>query len=178
MLLIVFYSERFSLFLIPFYALIAVQQFFRKELVISKRIPGALGILILMALFITTLSNAISTNSTRIDSGPNELLVLQKWYEQNIPENERGKKIAARKPHVAYLLNMEFSVLPLTNDYSEFIEKLRQNKVDYLYYSPIEASTRPQFKDLLNPNIEHPGLKAEVYFNNPPSVLYKVLKDL
>ena len=177
LLTLVFYSERFSIFLIPFYSVIATQTFFSEKFAINKRIPLKLSYLIVISLFAVTLNNSISINSSRINSGPQELLVLQDWYDENIPESERGKKIAARKAHVAYYLGMDFVLLPMANSHEEFVEKLRQNNVDYLYISPIEAGLRKELKSLLNPKSSHPGLKVVVYFNNPPSVLYKIIYD-
>jgi hypothetical protein len=175
LLTLVFYSERFSIFLIPFYSVIAVQPFFLEKFTFNKRFPLKLGYLIVIALIAVTMNNSISINSSRINSGPQELLVLQNWYDSNIPESERGKKIAARKPHVAYYLGMDFALLPMTDSYEELIEKLRLNNVDYLYFSPIEAGLRREFKSLLNPKSSHPGLKVVVFFNSPPSVLYRII---
>ncbi len=70
---------------------------------------------------------------------------------------------------------MDFALLPMTDSYEELIEKLRQNNVDYLYFSPIEAAMRREFKSLLNPKSSHPGLKVVVFFNHPPSVLYRII---
>jgi hypothetical protein len=177
LLLLVFYSERFSLFLLPFYAIVAVQPFFSDKFGFMKRIPRMFAYLIAIFLVVVTLTESISFNGSRIDSGPNELLNLREWYETNIPENERGSKIAARKAHVAYYLDMEFSLLPLAENYNELLEKLKENNVDYLYFSPIEAAMRGEFQSLLDPKSAHPGLEAVVYFNNPPSVLYRIIKD-
>jgi hypothetical protein len=40
----------------------------------------------------------------------------------------------------------------------------------------MEAAMRPQFQFLLNPKQNHPGLEPVVFFENPPAVLYKVIK--
>jgi hypothetical protein len=175
LLLLVFYSERFSLFLIPFYAVIAFHPFFSEKFKLKKFVPLKFGILLVSALIIFTFVKSYSFNSLNINSGPKELLVLQEWYNQNIPAEERGEKIAARKAHVAYYLDMEFKLLPMADNYDEFILKLREQQVDYLYFSTIEAAMRRQFQALLNPKQSHPGLEAVVYFENPPAVLYKVL---
>ncbi len=177
LLTLVFYSERFSIFLISFYSVIAIQPFLRAKFTAHKYIPSMLVYLILISLIAVTLAKSISFNSSRINSGPQELLVLQEWYDENIPESERGNKIAARKAHVAYYLGMDFALLPMANSYEEFIEKLLQYNVDYLYFSTIEASMRREFQSLLNPKSSHPGLKVVVYFNNPPSVLYRVINN-
>jgi len=175
LLTLVFYSERFSIFLIPFYSVIAIQIFFSEKFAFNKRIPLKIGYLIVLSLIAVTLNESISFNSSRINSGPQELLVLQNWYDAYVSESERGFKIAARKPHVAYYLGMDFYLLPMADNYEEFLEKLRQNNVDYLYFSPIEAGLRRKFKSLLNPKSSHPGLKVVVFFNHPPSVLYRII---
>jgi len=175
LLLLVFYGERFSLFLIPFYAVIAFYPFFSEKFKVRKYIPQKFGLLLVSALIIFTFIKSYSFNSSNINSGPKELLVLQEWYNQNIRTEERGEKIAARKAHVAYYLDMEFKLMPMADSYGEFISKLREQKVDYLYFSTIEAAMRRKFQFLLNPKQNHPGLKAVVYFESPPAVLYKVL---
>ncbi|MCH8034879.1 MAG: glycosyltransferase family 39 protein [Bacteroidetes bacterium] len=175
LLTLVFYSERFSIFLISFYSVITIQPFFREKFAVNKRIHLKVGYFIVISLVAVTLAQSISFNSSRINSGPKELLVLQDWYDTNIPESERGNKIAARKAHVAYYLGMDFVLLPMANSYEELIEKLHQNNVDYLYFSPIEAAMRREFQALLNPKSSHPGLKVVVYFNNPPAVLYRII---
>lgn len=176
LLLLVFYSERFSIFLIPFYAVIALGVFFNEKLIFYKKFPAELGYIVIVVLLILTLSNSVSFNSSRINSGPVELLTLRDWYQTHVPNSEKGKKIAARKPHVAYYLNMDFYLLPLANTYPALIDSFKKHDVDYLYFSPIEAGMRREFQFLLNPKSPHPGLKTVVYFNNPPSVLYKVLR--
>jgi hypothetical protein len=175
LLLLVFYSERFSLFLIPIYSVIAFHPFLSKKLKLQKYVPQKFGYFLLTALIIFTFIKSYSFNSVNIDSGPKELLILQEWYNQNIPIEDRGEKIASRKAHVAYYLKMEFTFIPLADTYEEFLTKLREQKADYLYFSTMEAAMRRQFQFLLNPKQNHPGLTAVVYFESPPAVLYKVL---
>ena len=175
LLLLIFYSERFSIFLIPFYALLAIKPLFSEKFLL-KKLPVQIGYLLAIALVTVTLAKSISFNSSRINSGPQELLILKDWYDNNVPQNERGKKLAARKPHVAYYLDMEFSLLPLAENYNELLEKLKENNVDYLYFSNIEAAMRREFQSLLDSKLAHPGLEVVAYFNNPPSVLYKLKK--
>jgi len=177
LLLLVFYSERFSLFLIPFYALIAVQPFFFEKFRIAKFLPITFRYLLLAALIIFTFVKSYSFNSENINSGPTELLTLHKWYEQNVPPEQRGKIVAARKAHVAYYLDMKFQLMPVADSYDEFITKLREEHVDYLYFGIAEAGLRREFQYLIDPKKNHPGLEVVVYFKDPPSVLYKVLNQ-
>jgi hypothetical protein len=174
LLLLIFYSDRFSMFLIPCYSVLAVQPFFINKFRIRKFAPLKFSYILMIGLVAFTFAKSYSFNSSRIDSGPKELLVLEEWYETNIPENERGKKIASRKAHVAYYLDMKFSLIPMADTYEELIAKLKENNVDHLYFSTMEAAMRRQFQFLLDPRQNHPGLQVEVYFENPPAVLYKV----
>lgn len=176
LLLLVFYSERFSLFLIPFYLVIAVQPFFIEKFKSKKFVPVKFAYILMIGLMAFSFAKTYSFNSSRIDSGPKEMLVLRDWYNKNVPAELKGRRIAARKAHVAYYLDMEFKLLPMANTYEELITKLRDMDVDYLYFSTIEAAMRRQFQNLLNPKLKHPGLETVVYFENPPAVLYRVLK--
>jgi Dolichyl-phosphate-mannose-protein mannosyltransferase len=177
LLLLIFYSERFSLFLIPFYLSIAVQPFFVEKMKISKLIPNTLKYVLLSALIVITFLNSYSFNSENINSGPTELLTLGEWYEENVSPEMKGKTVAARKAHVAYYLNMDFKLLPMADSYDELLSKLKESKVDYLYFGVAEASLRNEFRFLLDRKGIHPGLEVVVYFNNPPSVLYRVMHE-
>ncbi|MBT8387562.1 MAG: glycosyltransferase family 39 protein [Ignavibacteria bacterium] len=175
LLLLIFYSERFSMFLIPFYTVLAVQPFFISKYKIQKFAPLKFSYILMIGLVAFTFAKSYSFNSSRIDSGPKELLVLKEWYDKNIPESERGEKIASRKAHVAYYLDMKFSLIPMADTYEELITKLKENKVDHLYFSTMEAAMRRQFQFLLDPRQNHTGLETVVYFDNPPAVLYKLV---
>jgi len=177
LLLLVFYSERFSLFLIPFYLLIAVQPFFIEKYKVSNLLPKTLRYVVLVGLILISFFNSYSFNSKNINSGPIELLTLRDWYEENVSPEMKGKSVAARKAHVAYYLDMDFKLMPMANSYGEFIKKLRENNIDYFYFGVAEAGLRSEFQFLIDPKGNHPGLEVVVYFTNPPSVLYKVIKN-
>lgn len=177
LLLVVFYSERFSIFLIPFYLLLAIQPFFIEKLKLSGLLPKNLRYVILSILIVITSINSYTFNQENINSGPTELLALGEWYEANVSPEMKGKTVAARKAHVAYYLDMEFKLMPMADSYEDFIKKLNENNIDYLYFGIVEASFRNDLEFLIDPNSNHPGLEVVVYFNNPPSVLYKVLKN-
>jgi len=175
LLLLVFYSERFSLFLIPFYLVIAIQPFLSDKFKISKVINPAFKYVIIFGLIIISFVNSYSFNSENIDSGPNELLILREWYQENVPDKLKGKTVAARKAHAAYYLDMQFKLMPMADSYGEFIEKLKKENVDYLYFGIAEAGLRRELQFLIDPKGNHPGLEVIVYFNDPPSVLYRVM---
>ena len=69
---------------------------------------------------------------------------------------------------------MDFNVIPIADNYQDFLNKIKKEKDDYIYFGIMEAQTRPALRGLLNPKNNFPGLRPIVYFSNPPSVLYKV----
>jgi len=177
LLLVVFYSERFSLFLIPFYLVIALQPLFIEKLKLAKLLPQTLKYLLLTGLIVFTFVKSYTFNSENINSGPTELLTLREWYEENVSPEMKGKTVAARKAHVAYYLDMDFKLLPMADSYEELISKLRESQVDYLYFGIAEAGLRREFQFLIDPKGNHPGLEVVVYFKDPPSVLYRVMNE-
>ena len=177
LLLLVFYSERFSLFLIPFYMLIAVQPFFIEKFKVANLFPKNLRYVVLIGLILISFFNSYSFNSENINSGPTELLTLRDWYEENVSIEMKGKSVAARKAHVAYYLDMDFKLMPMANSYEEFITKLRESNADYLYFGVAEAGLRNELQFLIDFKSKHPGLEVVVYFTSPPSVLYRVIAE-
>ena len=177
LLLVVFYSERFSLFLIPFYLVLAIQPLFFEKFKIAKYLPQTLKYLLLTGLIVFTFVKSYSFNSENINSGPTELLALQEWYEENVSPDMKGKTVAARKAHVAYYLEMDFKLMPMADSYEEFIKKLKEADVDYLYFVIAEAGLRSDLQFLIDPNGSHQGLDVVVYFRDPPSVLYRVIRE-
>ena len=174
-LLLVFYGERFSLFLIPFYISIAL---FALSLLQTESFRAGvrvrLGMWITVVLAIWTLSQALSFNRTNIDSGPKEVLAIAEWFHQNVGTVPDTTVIVARKPHISYYLGMSMTVFPNISSMEELYQSLRQSHAQYLYFGVFEANMRPQFQRLLNP-LNAPGwLIPLTYTVDPPAVLYRV----
>lgn len=183
----VFYSERFSLFLLPFYIILILSEFFEKT---RKFLTGLLagrwnsaaryakGILnfIIIILLAVSAYDTLAYNSEVIGSGPREILKIKDWYWANVPPSERGRRIAARKPQVAYYLDMKLDVIPVADNLEQLLSFLKKKGDDYLYFSWEEAGTRPELKYLLDAGPEVPGLERLISITEPPAVLYKVTK--
>ena len=174
-LLLVFYGERFSLFLIPVYismvlhALTVLQtESFRAG------VRMHLGMWITMVLTVWTLSQALSFNRTNIDSGPKEVLAIAEWFHKNIGTVPDTTVIVARKPHISYYLGMSMSVFPNISSMEELYQSLRQSHAQYLYFGIYEANMRPQFQRLLDPSNAPGWLRPVAYTVDPPAVLYRV----
>jgi hypothetical protein len=82
----------------------------------------------------------------------------------------------ARKPHIAYYLNMKFELFPLINTLDELEQSCRVAGVSYIYFSEVEANLRPPFRRMLSPDSIHiPWLRVVSRVTDPDAVLYEIL---
>jgi len=135
-LMLVFYSERFSLFLIPFYLVFAVNAIFTENKYLKKSIASKPSVIVILALvfIIWTLSKSIAYNSENINSGDNNLIKLKEEFNKVEPKAERGEKIMARKAHVAYYLDLKMTWVDMVPDYYKQVTLLWKADVDYVSY--------------------------------------------
>lgn len=173
-LTIVFYGERFSLYLAPTYFLL-VSIFFIWEKIPSLGFPqfGIKHIIILIVFFYTAYSS-INQVKYDISSGPVEILDVRNSFFNDPANSGTGKIIIARKPHIAYYLNMKFEPFPYVFNIDQLIEKCKSTRADYLFFSGIEAGMRPQFSFLLDPRNAPKQFQPVVQVIYPPAVLYKI----
>ena len=174
-LLLVFYGERFSMFLLPIYAALALKALTAPSLAqyrFWKTIH--IGGIIAIVLVLWTAGESMEFNRVNIDSGPQEVVSIGSWFRQNMGEGEQGKIVIARKPHIAYYLGLKMEMFPMADSYDQLLAELRRVNASYLYFSVMEAGMRPQFQRLLDPRVAPKELRPLTYTTNPPAVLYKV----
>lgn len=171
-LLLVFYGERLSLFLIPVYTTFAVVPF-TWELWKGSRIYN--GFIISMVLVFWASWNSFDYNKINIASGPKEIIVIANWFNKNIGDTDESKIVVCRKPHIAYYINKTMKYFPYVTSFEELERETKKLKADYLFYGLYEASIRPEFKTLLNPYSAPQWLKPVTGTKDPPSILYKVI---
>jgi hypothetical protein len=174
-LLLVFYGERFSMFLLPIYAVLALKALTFPRLAryrFWKTIH--IGGIIAIVLVLWTGVASMEFNRVNIDSGPQEVVSIGKWFRQNAPESEQGKILISRKPHAAYYLGLKMEMFPMVENYEQLLAELRRLHASYLYFSLMEAGMRPQFRHLLDPRTAPKELRPLTYTTNPPAVLYKI----
>jgi len=179
-LVMVAYNPRFSLFLVPFYSLLAM----RALALVKERVGGRVRIAAWMAAGVAvallgfTAAQCVAFNKDEIRKGPKHVLKTAAWFKEKVPVKYRKGVVVARKPHIAYYLGLDFKWIPDVKSYDDLIASLRAMRAEYLYFSMIEAHWRPQLRFLLDPESEHPGLAPLMYVGKPPvSVLYKVVYD-
>jgi hypothetical protein len=172
-LLLVFYSERFSLFLIPFYCVFAVNTLFTENKYIKDTIVKSKALVIIIAgiLIIWTFSNSYSYNSENINAGDKNLLKLKEQFDKVEPVGQRGDKIMARKAHIAYYLGLEKPWISYANNYYEQLAILLRSGVDYVSYGIWEMGRGLNF--LQDPNKLPPHFELIAYSNQRNKVITK-----
>jgi 4-amino-4-deoxy-L-arabinose transferase-like glycosyltransferase len=175
-LLIVFYGERFSMFLLLIYIALAVRALTWQNLSSFRfwnRVQ--IGALISWVLVVWTFSQAYEFNRTNINSGPQEIPIIAEWFKKNVTAPAADHQIiSARKPHIAYYIGMDWIPFPYVQSAEELHSQLQAAKAQYLYFGIMEAYMRPQFRDLLEPQKAPAWLTPITYTISPPAVLYKV----
>ena len=174
-LLLVFYGERFSMLLLPIYVALALKTLTLPSFARYRfwKVMHAGGV-ITIVLFLWTGYSSMEFNRVNIDSGPQEIVSIARWAHQNLGEAEHGKIVIARKPHIAYYLDMKLEMFPYVATYEELVAYMRKVNASYLYFGLMEAGMRPQFQRLLDPRSAPKELKPLTYIVNPPAVLYKI----
>ena len=149
--ILIFYSERFSLplLVVYFWALCSIKVKFLSY--------------ILSGLILISAYTSINYISRDIDSN-NYLL----FYKEILIKRDNGS-VASRKPHIAYMLGMDYEAIPYIKTHKDLLNL----KSKYLFVGQVEAMLMgKQFYNLLQPT-DKEGLRVIAYTRNPPSVLYE-----
>ena len=170
-LLLVFYGERFSMYLIPVYTTFAIVTLTWER---WRGIPFYNGVIVAAVLIVWTFVGSYNYNRLNIDSGPKEIKVIADWFNKNINDTDESKIIVCRKPHIAFYINKTMRYFPYVSTFDELERETKKLKAEYLFYGIFEANMRPQFQSLLNPANVPVWLEPIAFTNSPPSVLYKV----
>lgn len=179
-ILFAFYSERFSLPLIPFYCFLIVKVFsydFLQKYNISMG-KVKLFTLLALSLIIMNFSYSYGYVKEKINLVPVEIISLTDLIKSEYKEELTGKVIMARKPHVAFYLDMNFEVIPFSKTYEEFYDNIKKKNADYVYISEWEARIlHPDLaKVVINYKKPPPGLEVVAFSEDPVGILYKVKK--
>ena len=174
-LLLVFYSERFSMFLLLIYVTLAIHTLTWKKLT-RVRLWNYVQISVLISwiVLVWTFSQAYEFNMTNINSGPQEVPLIADWFIKNYGKGNESQLIVTRKPHIAYYLGMSMSGFPYVQNEEELRKQVKDSKASYLFFSTMEAYMRPQFQTWLDPRNAPSWLIPITYTISPPAVLYKV----
>lgn len=168
----VFYSERYSLALLPMYATLAALAFASPKLAFVLG-SGRLWLKPLLAVIpVTSLILAsVKVQARMIDQLPTEVLTAAKTLREL---RRPGDRVIARKSHIAYHGGVEPLAFPFADSLETLARFTRQHHVRWIYFSWPEAETRPGLWYLLDTTAVVPGLTPRVVTKPHPAVLYEV----
>ena len=166
---LVFYSERFSFFMLPFYLLIC----WTSVLWLPEKWKWV-SFIIALILNIPNLVMSIKNLSKDISQEPRDVLYIAREFISRYgpPRNKEG--IMARKAHIAYYLGMDFHIIPIHADTANLPLEMKKVGAKYLYYSSIEYYLRPNLRSLANYQNPPDYLEPILVNYRPFAVLYKL----
>jgi hypothetical protein len=165
----VFYSERYSLPLLPVY-LAPLAAVLAAAMAAGRRaaFPAAL-----LALLVAgwAAREAVDLQQRVYRSIPHEALAAGRAIRAI---SQPGERVVARKAHVAYHAGLEPVLLTDVPTLEALAELCRERQVRYLYFSWYELRLRPQFGFLLDTAAVVPGLTPVFASLSKPSAAYRI----
>jgi hypothetical protein len=165
-----FYSERYSLALLPMYAALGGLAFGSPRLAFPARGVWLKAPLILLPLVFAMRAN-VASQIYNITQLPAEVLESAAVLRQLA---RPGDKVIARKPHIAFHAGLEAAPFPFADSLSQLADGARRLGARWMYFSWPEAETRPAFWFLLDTAATVPGLTVRHATIPHPSVLYEI----
>jgi tetratricopeptide (TPR) repeat protein len=168
-----FYSERYGLALVPFYATLAACAMGSPLMALALGharkfwFKPALA-LIPIFLAVRDMKKDVSDSLAVL---PTEILDCARVLK---PLAAPGDRLIARKAHLAYYSGLEMRMFPRTQTLPELAAFARTEKARWLYTSQPEASTRLQYNYLLDTTAAVPGLTPRFVSSGHPAVLYEI----
>jgi hypothetical protein len=165
-----FHSERYSLAVLPLWALLAAGAFASPRLALPVR-GGWLKLLLLPVVLLPALAATRAFTARVIFQLPVE---VREAAAQAKPYLRPGDKVLARKPHFAWYAGLTPLTLPLADSLADWGAAARSGGARWLYFSWPEAEMRPRFEWLLDSTSTAPGLTVRATTAHWPSVLYEI----
>ncbi len=172
----VFYSGRYSLSLLPFYATLAGTAFASPLLavVVGTRSRFWLKPLVAVAPLGAAIVGICQFESRALTQLPTEVIECAKTLRSL---KASGDRVIARKSHIAYHGGVEAVPFPFTNTIPELAAYAKREHARWLYFSWPEAETRPRYWYLLDTSAVIPGLTVRRALRSHPAVLYEIGPD-
>ena len=173
-LTLVFYNERFSMYLVSVYIPMAVWPFTEKKILAPLKKLSIIPVLVIVILIATY---GYTSTKKVIHEIINPPAILAEFKEMGKAldsiEPNKSQNIIARKPHVAHYAGLNPIMFP---EDATTVEKLvnycSENGIRYVLYSAVEYNMRPRMRMLFDMNIEHQGLEKIIVRQS--SIIYRV----
>jgi len=168
-----FYSERYSLALLPIYATLAALPFASERFALAlgpQRTPWLKPVIAALPLALA-LQRSVQGHQRFFSQLPVEALAAADSLRAHA---RPGDRVMARKPHVATIAGVEPVPFPFVDDFASLAAEARHAGARWLYVSWVEAESRPRFWALLDSAAVVPGLTVRARTRPHPSVLYEI----
>jgi hypothetical protein len=168
----VFYSDRYSMAIVPAYATLAAAAVASRRFALRIR-PGGIPLKWLAALvpIVLSVNGGISHQKEALLEMPVEVLEAGRALARAA---RPGDGVMSRKGHIAYYSGCTVVPFPRLGTLSELGGYCRRRDVRFIYFSVYEASLRPEFAYLLDTSAVIPGLTVLHRTERHPAVLYRV----
>jgi len=168
-----FYSERYSLPLVPIYAALAGVAFGSPRFAFALKKPAGVwlkGVLLALVLLFS-LWQSVRYQLRAVDQLPVEVIEAARTLRALA---QPGDRVIARKPHLAFHSGLEPAPFPFTETIPELANAARAEHARWLFVSWPEVETRPSYWHLLDTTGVVPGLMVRHVTAPHPSVLYEI----
>jgi len=169
----VFYSERYSLALLPMYATLAGVAFGSPVLALALGrdrglwIKAVAAAAVIGAMVPTAVRGQLHANTQL----PTEVLDAARALRRL---HAPGDRVIARKAHIGYYGGCDVDAFPFADSLPQLADYARRSHARWLYFSWPEAETRPKFWHLLDTTGVVPGLVPRYVSSPRPAVLYEI----
>ncbi len=172
----VFYSERYSIPLLPLYAILAAAPFASSRLSLDF-VPG-IGAWTKVAMAALPLGWAVQSTARHTRHDLSQLPIEALECSRTLRDLAHpGDKVICRKPQVAFHAGLDPIGFPFANDLAGLAATARASHARWLYFSWPEAEMRPVFWYLLDTAAVVPGLTVRHATAPRPAVLYEIGPD-
>ena len=167
-----FYSERYSMALLPIYAALAGLFFGLPRFALAlKARPFWLKAALVAVPVAFAIRESVTIERDAISQLPVEVLDAARALKAMAAP---GDAVIARKPHLAFHAGLRAVAFPFTSTIPELADYARQNHVRWLYISWPEVETRPRYWHMLDTTGAIPGLTPRHLTAPHPAVVYEI----
>ncbi len=166
----VFYSDRYSLAVLPAYATLAGAAVCSPR--VGVRLRGfPLAWLVALALLALTVRAAVPEQRRLLGNQPVETIAMGRTLAQ---ASRPGDRVMSRKAQIGFYSNRTVVPFPRVATLPELAAAARASGARFLWYSWYEALVRAEFAYLLDTTAVVPGLRAVAATRHNPAVLYEI----
>ena len=173
-LLAAFYSARYSLPMVLFYASatagLGTVTAPTGIPIAVRRVLSAFG----FAAIALTLVLAVQVQNTMWREAPREVIAAGHALERVAAP---GATVIARKGHIGYYSGRPVTPFPRVRNLRDLASYARERRAEFLYFSWFETQMRPELAYLLDTTAAIPGLTVVHATEKKPGVLYRIGAD-